>query len=48
MASSNPSNERRQGPVPSVNFREETNINRHLRNESQKTQAERFKPQTKS
>jgi hypothetical protein len=31
-----------------VNFKEETNINGDLRNESQKTQAERLKPQTEN
>jgi hypothetical protein len=30
---------------PSVNFKDETNINGDLRNESQKTQAERLKTQ---
>ena len=53
-ASSTRSNERRQAPGPSVNFKEETNINGDLRNESQpstraqaegKTQAERLKTQ---
>lgn len=37
IASSSRSNERRQAPGPSVNSKEETNTNRDLRNESQKT-----------
>ena len=37
LASSTRSHERRQAPGPSVNFKEETNINGDLRNESQKT-----------
>ena len=48
IASSTRSNERRQAPGPSVNFKDETNINGDLRNESQKTQAERLKPQSES
>ena len=45
IASSARSNERRQAPGPSVNFKDETNINGDLKNESQKTQAERLKTQ---
>ncbi len=54
IASSTRSNERRQAPGPSVNFREETYTNGDLRNEGQaltraqvegKTQAERLKLQ---
>jgi hypothetical protein len=45
IAWSTRSNERRQAPGPSVNFKDETNINGDLRNESQKTQAERLKNQ---
>ena len=45
IASSTRSNERRQAPGPSVNFKDETNINGDLKNESQKTQAERLKTQ---
>ena len=44
-ASSTRSNERRQAPGPSVNFKEETYDNGDLRNEGQKTQAERLKLQ---
>jgi hypothetical protein len=45
IASSTRSNERRQAPGPSVHFREETYTNGDLRNEGQKTQAERLKLQ---
>lgn len=44
IASSARSNERQQAPGPSVNFKDETIISGDLRNESQKTQAERLKP----
>ena len=37
IASSTRSNERRQAPGPSVNFKEETYTNGDLRNEDQKT-----------
>jgi hypothetical protein len=45
IASSTRSNERREVPEPSVNFKKETKINGDLRNESRKTQAERLNPQ---
>ena len=45
IASSTRAKERRQALGPSVNFKDETNINGDLRSESQKTQAERLKPQ---
>jgi hypothetical protein len=48
IASSTRSNERRQAPGPSVNFKEETYTNGDLRNEDQKTQAERLKLQTEN
>jgi hypothetical protein len=48
IASSTRSNERRQAPGPSVNFKEETYTNGDLRNEGQKTQAERLKLQTEN
>jgi hypothetical protein len=48
IASSTRSNERRQAPGPSVHFKEETHTNGDLRNEGQKTQAERLKLQTEN
>ena len=48
IASSTRSNERPQAPGPSVNFKEETYTNGDLRNEGQKTQAERLKLQTEN
>jgi len=48
MGSCTRSNEIRQPPGPSVNFREETKLNGDLRNEGQKTQAEHLKLQTEN
>ncbi len=48
IASSTRSNERRQAPGPSVNFKEETYTNGDLRNEDQQTQAELLKLQTEN
>ena len=48
IASSARSNERRQAPGPSVNLKEETYTNGDLRNEDQKTQAERLNTQNES
>ena len=45
IASSSRSHERRQAPGPSGNFKEETHTNGDLRNEDQKSQAERLKLQ---